>query len=523
MALTHLRAGSALLLLALATASVSQAGTPPVQTDAQLGFFHDARVDVLAHFKRVGLLPAYLPPGFSQRDDIKATLESKASEALRQAGFEVVGSEDYKAAYERFSRQLGGLYDPLTGALKPQQARAAEQNARREFIDKDHLDGYVVLTIRSVKANFNFDFAYWDGAQERSDGRPTAPSFFERLNHPNNFTGTLPAYSLLLQISNNADQIVYGRFGGIQLASYHDAAHGKVINDFVPVPPDNLFRDEKRLERAVHFASVPLLHTAEEIAAGQKDPSINTFLIGDLPPPPAGVRPQPESPLKVSREQILAKTHRVVVSTLGHAGFTLGSEVGQRYMALIRAELQPLGWEVIESDRALSELGAALRTSSGMYDPMTGVLNTARVSELRKGVFTHLGISPAPDAILWVQVIPTFTEHHWGSVTWDGVSQSAITLGSIEHVNSFVGEAGIRAMSLLVQLRDADDMLLYEGRGGVQLLQQLKGKELVNLAPTELFQDKTRDQPAVHVALRDLVLTPEELDRELHPHATASR
>src|SRR5579862_6515071 len=120
MALTHLRAGSALLLLVLATASVSQAGTP-VQTDAQLGFFHDARVDVLAHFKRVGLLPAYLPQGFGQREDIKATLESKASEALRQAGFEVVGSDDYKAAYERFSRQLGGLYDPLTGALKPQQ------------------------------------------------------------------------------------------------------------------------------------------------------------------------------------------------------------------------------------------------------------------------------------------------------------------------------------------------------------------------------------------------------------------
>ncbi len=212
-----------------------------------------------------------------------------------------------------------------------------------------------------------------------------------------------------------------------------------------------------------------------------------------------------------------------MISTVGHSGITLASDVGQRYMALIRAELQPLGWEVIESDRAFSALGEAVRTSSGMYDPMTGVLNTARVSELRKGVFTHLGISPAPDAILWVQLIPAFTQHHWGSVVWDGVSQSAITLGPIEHVNSFAGEAWIRALSLLVQLRDPEDALMYEGRGGIQLLQQLKGKELVNLAPTELFQDKTRDQPAVHAALRDLVLTPEQLDSELHPHATASR
>ncbi len=523
MALTRSDVCRALVFLALATASASQAGTPPVQTDTQLGFFHDSRVDVLAHVKRVGLLPAYLPPGFGQREDVKAMLESKASEELRQAGFEVVGSQDYKAAFERFSRQLGGLYDPLTGAVKSQQMRAAEENARHEFIDKDHLDGYVLLSIRSTKASFDYDFAYWDGARERSDGRPAAPSFWENLNRANNFRGTLPAYSLLLQISNTGDQIVFGHFGAIQLAAYHDANHGKGVNDFLSVPADSLFRDDKRIERAVHIAAIPLLHSGQEIAAGQKDPSINSVLIGGLPPPPAAATPQPESPLKVGREQILAKTHRVVISTVGHSGITLASDVGQRYMALIRAELQPLGWEVIESDRAFSALGEAVRTSSGMYDPMTGVLNTARVSELRKGVFTHLGISPAPDAILWVQLIPAFTQHHWGSVVWDGVSQSAITLGPIEHVNSFAGEAGIRALSLLVQLRDPEDALMYEGRGGIQLLQQLKGKELVNLAPTELFQDKTRDQPAVHAALRDLVLTPEQLDSELHPHATASR
>jgi hypothetical protein len=523
MAPTRFCARRALLVVALTAGSATLAGTLPVQTDAQLGFFHDSRVDVLAHVKRVGMLPAFLPPGFGQRDDVKAVLELKASEALSRAGFEVVGSEDYKAALQRFSHQLGGLYDPMTGAMRPEQAKAADQNARREFIDKNHLDGYVLLSVRSAKADFRFGSAYWDGAQEHSEGPATSASFLSRLNHPDNFTGTLPAYSLMLQISNAADQIVFGRFGGIQLTSYYEVIHDKGADSFLPVPPDSLFRDEKRLERAVHIAAVPLLHSAEEIAAGQKDPSINTILIADLPPPPAGAHPQPESPLKASREQIIAKTHRVVVSTVGHAGFPVAAEVGQRYMALIRSELQPLGWEIIESDRAFAALGEAMRSASGIYDPVTGVLNTARLSELRKGIFAHLGISPAPDAILWVQLVPTFTQHHWGSVRWDGVSQSAVTLGPVDRGNAFVGEGGVRAVSLLVQLRDPDDALLYESRGGVQLLQQLKGKVPVNLAPTELFQDKTRDQPAVHAALRDLVLTPEELDRELNPHATASR
>jgi hypothetical protein len=45
----------------------------------------------------------------------------------------------------------------------------------------------------------------------------------------------------------------------------------------------------------------------------------------------------------------------------------------------------------------------------------------------------------------------------------------------------------------------------------------------VDLAPTELFHDIAREQPAVHAALRDLVLTKEQLDLELQPHASRAR
>jgi hypothetical protein len=130
-----------------------------------------------------------------------------------------------------------------------------------------------------------------------------------------------------------------------------------------------------------------------------------------------------------------------------------------------------------------------------------------------------------------VQMVPTVVQHHWGDVQWDGVNQSAITLGPVHSAphlfggtnNPSSGDGGLRAASLLVQLRNADDALLYENRGGVQLLQQLNGKTPVDLAPTELFHDIAREQPAVHAALRDLVLTKEQLDLELHPHASGGR
>ena len=520
----------AMLVGLAATAPMSLARTPTVLTDAQIGFFQGSRADALAHFKRVGLLPAYMPAGFEQREDVRTVLESKISEALRRAGFEVVGSDDYRAALERFNRQLGGRYDTKTGALRSAQDKAVEQNARREFVEKDRLDGYIIPSIRATKADFDYDFAYWDAARERSDGRAAAPSVFERMNNPNNFKGTLPAYSLLLQLVNAEDQVVFGRSGGIQLGSYHVVTPGSQ-NDFLLVPRDSLFRDEKRLDRAIRSCVVPFMHSAEEIDTGwKKDSSINTALITDLPAPPAGTLPQPEPPLKVPRDQILAATHRVVVSTIGHNAFNFAPEVSRRYMALIRAELEPLGWEVIESDRALAAFGEAVRTSSGIYDPLTGVLDTARVSALRKTVFGRLGVSPMPDAILWVQLVPTVVQHRWGSVTWDGVSQNALTLTPISDSDlrslrkyTAYNDGAIRAASLLVQLRAADDVLLYENRGGVQLLQQLKGNQAVELAPIELFQDQTREKPAVHAALRDLVLSPEQLANELHPHVTASR
>jgi hypothetical protein len=416
-------------MAALAASSMARARAP-WQPDADLGFFHDSRADVLAHFKRLGVISPVLPPGFTQREDLKAMLEAKVSDALRQAGFEVVGSEDYKAALDRFIAQLGGIYDPRTGALKRAQSSAADENARREFVDKDHLDGFVYLSLRETQASYAAGIARWDWVKERSSGPPIGPTLSGILNY--NFkathTGTLPAYSLQLQIANAGNQVVFGRQAGIQLASYLTDLHPEAGGMFRAVPPQNLFRDEKRIDRAIQIDTLGLLHSAEEIAAGAKDPSINADLIKDLPPLPEGVFPHPEAPLKVPRDEILARTHRVVLTELSHPGLSVPPEAAARYLKLIREELKPLRWEIIESDQVFAALAAALGSSAGLYEPMTGAADTARLAALRRSIYTHLGVDPSPDAILWVQLVPTVAQYHQRFPTavarWDGAVQS---------------------------------------------------------------------------------------------------
>jgi hypothetical protein len=100
-------------------------------------------------------------------------------------------------------------------------------------------------------------------------------------------------------------------------------------------------------------------------------------------------------------------------------------------------------------------------------------------------------------------------EYHHGYAVWDGARQSVFTPGPASHVLAGeVQDGTVGALSLVVELRTLDDTLLYAGRGGVQLVQQVRGAKKVELAPVELFQDAARDRAAIHRALRELVFTP---------------
>jgi hypothetical protein len=294
--------------------------------------------------------------------------------------------------------------------------------------------------------------------------------------------------------------------------------------NFIPVPANSLFRDEKRLNRAVRLATLPLRYDAEQIAAGDKDPLINPSLVKleELPTPPEGVKPAPPSPLKVPRDQILANVHRVLLVPMNSPDIAVTPEMAHRYADLIRAELAQLGWDWTESDKIFQLFGAAIRNAGGLYDPTTGHIDAVKAGEIRRGLFSAVELAPAPDAMLWVQIVREVQDQKGGNVYWDGVSQSAVDLGPAH--SSFTaalqmpatGESSVKVASLELQLRDANDQLLYDARGGIQVLQQLKDKIRIDLPPDELFKDTTREQPAVHAALRELALSPSQIANEDH-------
>jgi hypothetical protein len=207
--------------------------------------------------------------------------------------------------------------------------------------------------------------------------------------------------------------------------------------------------------------------------------------------------------------------HRVALAPMGLSGLTMDPETQGRYLELIRAQVQKLGWEVVTAPNARTVFEEELKAVEQLFDPYTGVRDNDRVSAARKAVFTGLGVDPPVDAIVWPSLHKTVAAHEYGDAEWDGVSQSGITLGPV--IKTFlsgtgvpmVGSGSLSAVTLRVQIANGDDKVVYEGRGGVQLLEQIKGKRPEALAPQELFKDATREEIAVQAALRPLVAPPE--------------
>jgi len=501
-------------------ATQKKKGPPPkpVPTDRALGFFGNTRDEMLGSIKRVGILPVRVP--LEDRPDAAKAIQDAVARNLTLAHFEVVLPDTYQATYDKFNKQLGGMYDAKTGVLKDDVYNAVTQNALREFVSKERLDGYVVVRVVQESADYAGLDATWDGVRENVDGKKT--DGFVSFWNATDTRGSVPALSIRVQIVSAQGRVTFGRQGGVQLTAYFGTVPEQGLT-FVRVSHEDLLKDLPRIDRAVRVATLPLVRTPLEIRDGQNNPEINLALIKpkDLPALPVAKTGEPESPLKVQRDQILASVKRVALSPVYAGDFDVPEGAKQRLLKLVPQELAPLHWEIIDSPKIREVLLNKL-LSSQVFDPLTGKRDAARVTEIRKSVFKDLGTEP-PDAILWLGVESFMALQREGDVEWDGVNQNAFTRGPVKKswwvpsgtANPMAGQGSIKVSSFTAYMTDANDTVLYRSRGGIEVLQNLKlsynDAQTADLAPSELFSDPFRETAAVRVALQDLVLTPEAL------------
>ena len=234
-----------LLTVALTTAFIVAgcATAPPYNP------FKIAEEEFHGKIRTIALAPIGVPGDLSEPDPVKAKFESLIEAKLREAGFSVVPSRESAEIFDKMNKQLGGIFDPVTGKRDETKLKTAQEHARRELGEKFKADAVLYPSIRSGLAKFSGGHASWGGA---SESLAMTEGFFGQLQ-VGQLRGTANALSLFVRIENIHGGDAYVNMGGIQLAVKISGGQ------FVPVPRGSLFVSQERNAAAVNTALGPLV------------------------------------------------------------------------------------------------------------------------------------------------------------------------------------------------------------------------------------------------------------------------
>lgn len=217
-------------------------------TTAPYNPFKIPQEEFYGKIKTIALAPVGVPSDLEDPDPVKAKFESLIEAKLREAGFSVVSSREAADIFDKMNKQLGGIFDPVTGKRDETKFKAVREHALRELETKFKADAVLYPNIRPGTARFAGGRASWDGTSESlSTTEGILGAFLV-----GQLQGTATALSLIVTIENIHGVDAYVNGGGIQLSAKISGG------EFVPVPRSQLFADEKRNAAAVNIALGPL-------------------------------------------------------------------------------------------------------------------------------------------------------------------------------------------------------------------------------------------------------------------------
>lgn len=221
-------------------------------------------IATLAKIRTVAMMPVRIDEIAGKRPDVARHCADLVEARLRAAGFAVVPPAAYSEIRDRINHDLGGIYDPVTGRLKEDKAKALAEYLGREFDEKYPHEAVVFSGIVEHAAEFNGFTATWHGVEESSTGGKDG--FWDRLNNGvANKYGRMPALSLGFVFRGPDDKAIYGSMGGVQLAS----RIGKTIER---LPPESLLNDPAKIDNAARIAFEDLDASAAQIRQARGEP-----------------------------------------------------------------------------------------------------------------------------------------------------------------------------------------------------------------------------------------------------------
>lgn len=178
--------------------------------------------------------PFSLPEGDKRIEKLTGLLIGE----LEARGFSVVRSDRLAELRKRELESAGGIYDPHTGRIVPARYEAFMARYLESAGAKLGCDAILHASVAVVTASFYSNWAEWDGAREKIGS--------------SGYSGTVPAISLWVEITDLEQQELYFRSGGIQILKKLDTGFLKA--ELEPIPQEQILARKDRCLEAVRLA-----------------------------------------------------------------------------------------------------------------------------------------------------------------------------------------------------------------------------------------------------------------------------
>lgn len=126
-----------------------------------------------ATIQTIALAPIRVPDAVEDEAAVTAEIEKSVGEQLERKGYEVVASSEYAAVWDKTARQVGGVFDPLTGETDKAKFDLVRDLTARELARRYSADAILFSWIATgaafpygdVQGRFviDNDVLEWDG------------------------------------------------------------------------------------------------------------------------------------------------------------------------------------------------------------------------------------------------------------------------------------------------------------------------------------------------------------------------
>ena len=222
----------------------------------------------------------------------------------------------------------------------------------------------------------------------------------------------------------------------------------------------------------------------------------------------------PYSPWRVDQQQF----HQTI-KTIALAPITLPESlddpdaVRAEFESLIEAKLREGGLVIVPPEEVGEIWDREMDAVGGFYDPATGKRDEAKYHTVRQNTLSELRETCRADAVMWTFIQVVEAEWSGTTATWDGTTDSvksrgrqmkeALPFAMMGVSVSYSGSVG--ALSLIVTVEDCHDTVLYNNRGGIQVIARFLNGDPIPVPASEILTSAERNAASVDIALNPLI------------------